>query len=119
MWALYPWFDEHGTEKVHPQDLTAFRALGPYGKVFRVGAPEPPFVVLEYGAGRYRVDPSLLKEVTDPGFAVGDPVVLEDGTRGEVAEVGWHHQKAEPIFFLNVGGKRKSRRYGRAELSPA
>jgi hypothetical protein len=119
MWALYPWFEEHGPEKVHPEDLGPFRALGPFGKVFRVGDPAPPFVTLHYGAQSFRVDPSLLKEVADPGFGVGDAVVLDGGTRAEVAEVGWHHQKAEPIFFVSVGGKRKSRRYGRAELQRA
>src|SRR5262245_43870855 len=119
MWALYPWFEEHGADKVHPDDLDSFRALGPYGKVFHVGQPAPPLVTLEYGAGRYRVDPALLKEVPDPGFGVGEVVVLADGTRAGVAEVSWHHQRGEPIFFLTVGGKRKTRRYGSAELRKA
>jgi hypothetical protein len=119
MWALYPWFEEQGTDKVHPDDLAAFRALGPAGKVFRVVEPGPPLATLEYRDRRYRVHPALMREVADPGFRPGQAVLLEDGSAAEVTDVLWHHQRNEPFFQLAVGGKRKSRRYWASELRPA
>ena len=118
-WGLYPWFLEHGQDKVHPQDLDGFQALGPagpYGLVFQVADDVPPYVVLEYGAQRFRVMPELLREVEAPRFRIGDPVLVPGGALAVVREIHWHHKRGEPFFLLMVEDRRKSKRYWTSEL---
>jgi hypothetical protein len=116
--ALYPWFAEHGTDLVHPDDLAEFKALMPYGKVFEVlpGAVEG-MVRLAYGAKTFRVLPDLLREVKSPRFRVGDSVRLAGrNEEGIVDDVMWHQKGECPFYKLNVRGKKMSKRYWEADL---
>ncbi|MBK8236402.1 MAG: hypothetical protein IPK74_12660 [Deltaproteobacteria bacterium] len=53
-WALYPWVEEHGTDLIHPDDLTTVLDLLPHGKVFRLVGEEGGFLRLRYGDSEFR-----------------------------------------------------------------
>jgi hypothetical protein len=117
-WGLYPWFEEHGPQLIHPDDLALVRALVPNGKVFRVIGIEDDFVRLSYGETEFRARPSLFKAVDGEVHGIGESVILKDGYVGEIIGVQWHHQRGEPMYQLRVDGKRKSNRYWNSDFAP-
>ena len=115
---LCDWFEEDGPTSIHPDDFQRLRKLSPYGKVFCTDGSEGSYVVVKYGDASFRVSLRILKRVFfSPGVLVGDTVRLSDGTAARVLEVHWHHKNAEPIFYLEIGGKRSGRRYSLAEIT--
>jgi hypothetical protein len=118
--GLYPWFEEHGIGLIHPDDVEAFRQMGPYGRVFRREGREGDYIVLRYGTGRYRVRPCLFRAVPAPACPIGTRVSFMKGaklTEGSVCDIGWHSKNQEHMYFLIVDGKRLSKRYSEKELS--
>ncbi len=116
-WGLYPWFEEHGTDLIHPDDLDAVRKLMPNGKVFQVVGEEGGFLRLRYGEIEFRCQPTLFKPVAASVRGIGESVTLTDGRSAEVIDVQWHHQRAEPMYQLRVEGKKKSNRYWGSDLA--
>lgn len=112
------WFPEHGSHLVASVDLAAFTALDPAGKVFECIGEEGPWLVVRYGVHTYRLNPDILNPVPAPAFSVGQPVVSKDRS-GVVADVTWHFKEMAPIYFLEFGGKRSSRRYSELDLESA
>jgi hypothetical protein len=52
-----------------------------------------------------------------PDVSVGDVVrVLESGESGRIYDIYWHFKNAEPMLFLEIKEKRKSRRYTLSEI---
>ena len=95
-WGLYPWFEEHGADLIHPEDLATARALVPSGKVFRLVGEEDGYLRLRYGDVEVRARPTLFEPVAGRVRGVGEVVALSDGRAGEVIGVQWHHQRDEP-----------------------
>lgn len=112
------WFPEHGQHLVVDADREAFIALNPAGKIFQHVGAEGEWLVVRYGANTYRVNPDVLRPVPAPAFDVGQAVTARDRP-GVVADVTWHFKEEAPIYFLQIDGKRSSRRYSEAELVPA
>ena len=117
-WGLYPWFAEHGLEPVHPSDWERFPALSPYGKLFHCLAEEAGYLVLQYGSQTYRVNPDLYQAVPAPLFNFGDHVQKngQSDRRGIIRQIHWHHQKASPIYLVQMEGQSKLKRYLQEEL---
>jgi len=116
--ALYPWFEEHGVQHVHPDDFERFKALSPYGKVFGVDDAEDGYVRLRYGGDSFRVKPTLLQSIPFVDIEVGQRVrLLAKQSEGVIEHVIWHHKERRPFFLVLIHGKRDSRRYRREELS--
>jgi hypothetical protein len=121
VWGLYPWFAEDGADLIHPDDREAFRALGPYGRVFQKVGDDDGYMRLRYGERTYRVRPSLFQSVTVPAFDFGQKVRLNrrPDEVGAVQDIMWHHKENRPMYFLNVNGKRVSTRRWEEDLAPA
>ncbi|GMA14388.1 hypothetical protein E5F05_01930 (plasmid) [Deinococcus metallilatus] len=113
--GLYPWFVEHGLEKIHPEDIEDFSKLLPYGKVFELISNDGDYITIAYGSKRYRVRPDLWKPVEGVGYHVGEQVLV-NGRKGVIEEIGWHFNRKSPFFLLSIEGKRKSKRYSGDEL---
>lgn len=124
-WGLYPWFPEHGTGLIHPEDADQLALLGPgwpYGKVFHCcGRTDDHYLTLCYGQVRLRMKPALYTVVPAPAFQVGQRVRLRDGSdrQGIVRDITWHVKKNAPLYFVWVEGKRYSRRLWNDDLAPA
>lgn len=118
-WGLYPWFEEHGVELVHPDDLQAFRVLMPYGKVFERES-EGEFLTLRYGERRYRVKRELFQPVSAPMYQFGQQVIIiETGDEARVDEIHWHFQLHDAMFFVSRAGRRQKKRFWAKDLRPA
>lgn len=118
-WCLYPWFEEHGSEYIHPDDIDAFRTLMPNGKLFKWIGTDNDFVVLEHASKQYRVKPTLAKPVPKPVYDFGEAVRVRSGNENKPAtirDIMWHFQKNEPFFYLDFEGKKSSRRYWTHEI---
>jgi hypothetical protein len=117
-WVLYPWFEEHGTSLIHPEDLDRLRHLSPYGIVFKRVGTDGDYVVLSARGQTVRVRPSLIQNVPTPAFDYGQEVrIAGKDLSGRVVEIGWHHQQGRPFYHLAIGGKRNSRRHWDEELA--
>lgn len=115
-WGLCAWFEELGTALIHPDDLDVVRALRPNGRVFRVVDADDAFLHLRYGDIVFRVRPAVFRPVPNHVRDVGESVVLLDGRSAEVIGIGWHHQRAEPMYQLRIEGKTQRRRYWASEF---
>lgn len=115
-WGLFPWFPEHGTDHVHPDDLVAMQTLGPYGKLF-VCEQESDYLSLRHRDVTYRVRPTLFCPVSAPSFGFFEHVIsVSTNEEATIDSIEWHHKQAEPIFYLAIKQKRKSKRYLTSEL---
>lgn len=113
-WGLYPWFTEHSTELIHPEDLDSLQAFSPYGKVFEVIGRDEDYIFISYGGQTFRVKPTLFQPVPRPAKRIGDVVRVQLKGKTElgiVVEVQWHHQKSEPFYIIEIEGKLSSKRY--------
>ena len=115
--ALYPWFEEHGSTLVHPEDLEQFKSLIPYGKVFQLVDSIDAYVCLLYGSNTFRVKPDLLKKVPQVRLEVGDKIQVrgKEGV-GEIIDIMWHYKEAKPFFKITLNGKKKSNRYWEPDI---
>lgn len=116
MWGLYSWFEEDGTDLVHPADLEAWRALCPWQRVFRWEGRDGDYLVLTYGEQSFRVKPKLFKSIDGPVVSVGHSVMLKSGEPAVVGAIGFHHKRNEPMYQLMVAGRKKSKRYWNADF---
>ena len=113
-WGLYQWFEEHGLELIHPNDLDAIRNLMPNGKLFEVTDNDGEYLTLRYGNHTYRVNPSLFKLVATPPFTFGDVVRIRKGgsvISATICDILWHFQRSEPYYHLAINGKRLTKQY--------
>ncbi|WP_442483773.1 DUF6960 family protein [Aeoliella sp. SH292] len=113
-WGLYQWFEEHGLNLIHPDDLVAFRQLTPNGKLFEVVGFQDGYWMLRYAQCTYRVKPALFKNVPAPPLTFGDQVrIFKSGapTSATIGDIMWHFQKAEPFYRLTVNEKLLKKRY--------
>jgi hypothetical protein len=116
-WGIYPWFEEHGADLIHVDDLAIVRSLMPNGKIFELVGEKDGFLRLCYGDTEFRAHSSLFRAVLGDVHGVGETVVLKDGRAGEVVGVHWHHQRAEPMYELRLEGKKRTSRYWNSDLA--
>ena len=118
-WGLYQWFEEHGLDLIHPDDRGSMPALMPNGKLFEVVGIDGKYLTLRYAEHRYRVRPDLFKPVSTPPLSFGDCVrIRKDGNiiSATICDIMWHFQRAEPFYYLLIGGKRLKRQYWREDF---
>ena len=118
-WGLYPWFEEHGRDLIHPDDFEDFRRLASNAKVFQCTACEREFVSLRYGERHFRVKPTLFKPVPKPLFDFGKRVTFKNGSNlvtGVVSDILWHYKETKHYFLVSVDGKPLKKRYWAEEL---
>lgn len=119
-WGLYPWFEEHGAQLVHGDDIDEFRKLSPYGKVFLRTGEDNGFIRLAYGERTFRVKPDLFQPVPPISFPIGTRVtILSKNIDAVIDSIQWHHRDAKPIYYVRRDGKPDSRRYSSEDLSAA
>jgi hypothetical protein len=114
VWGLFPWFEEHGREEIHPDDYDAVKALWPYCKVLQCVGNEDDYLRLRYGDLIVRVKPSLFSPVQSPAHDFGDPIrVIKSGeiTSGNICGIFWHFKEGRPMYLIAVAGKRLKKRY--------
>jgi hypothetical protein len=118
-WGLHPPV-EPGDPLVHPDDLDALVKLFAYGRVFHCVDDQDGWLTLRYGSTTYRVRPQHYRPVPLLSFDFGQLVQEREGARrvGVVVDILWHSTLGRPMYFIAVGGRKRSRRYFDEELSP-
>lgn len=110
--GLFPWSKEDGMGHIHPDDRQAVIDLAPTGLVFECVSESRPYVVLRYGNQQIRVKPELFRPVENPKKRIGQEVVLKkDGALGTIVDIMWHYKENAHMYFLEINGKKKSKRY--------
>ncbi len=118
-WGLYPWFEEHGLELIHHDDLGSMQELMPYGRLFEVIDIYGAYVILQYAGQEYRVKPDLFKHVPAPPLSFGETVQVQKSggvIPAAICDIMWHFQKSEPYYYLLINGKRATKRYWRKDF---
>jgi hypothetical protein len=107
--------------QIHPEDFEALSRLFAYGKVFHCVGQEGDYLIIQYDTQRYRVKPDLYQVIPPLRFTFGQQVRERERPEilGIVRRIGWHVLKGEPLIYLEVKGKMKSRRYFQEELEEA
>jgi hypothetical protein len=121
LWGLYQWFREHGSQLIYPEDLNSFERLQPNSKVFLCEQDEGEYLVLRYDRERFRVKRALFKPVGSPKVGFGEKVWVRKEKRvieGKVSDIIWHFQREEPMYFLELEGKKAKKQYWAADFLP-
>lgn len=115
-WGLYPWFIEHGTELIHPDDLEEFKKEASNCKVFKC-IEEGNYITLKYNDRLYRVKDSLFSFVPVPKFDFGQEVsIVKNKEKVIIIDIMWHYKRQEHYYFVSSQNRKKSKRYFEAEL---
>ena len=66
----------------------------------------------------HRVKNDLFNEVPTPGFTFGQTVRLTEtpGQDAIITDIMWHYVNKEPYFLVKVNGKKKSKRFFKADF---
>jgi hypothetical protein len=102
----------------HPDDAKIL-SLHQQKVFYCQGVTEEDYLILTYGEMSIRVKPVLFLTLYKPlDFYLGDEVIVKDYPErlAKVYYVGWHYKRNEPMFYLWVDGKKKSRRYFKEDL---
>lgn len=116
-WVIAPWFQGKNLEAVHVDDRELALSKPLAGPVFEVVGRDGRFAILDYDGGHLRVLAYALKPISKRVIRPGTKVSLADGRRGNVRYVGWHSKRDEPMYLLNLEGKKKSKRYWNSDLT--
>ncbi len=115
-WGLYPWFIEHGTELIHPDDLEKFRKETNNCKVFQC-IEEGNYITLKYNDRLYRVKDNLFRPVPIPKFDFGEKIeIVKNKEKVIITDIMWHYKKQEHYYFVSSQNRKKSKRYFGEEL---
>jgi hypothetical protein len=120
-WAIFTWFPEHGTEKIHGDDIDLL-ASGVQGRVVQVLGKDVNWLIINFGLDAIRVSESSLNEIPEPKFKLGDFVKTippRTERNGVVSLVSWHYAKNQPYYFLTTHGIQTHSRYFEHEIAQA
>ena len=117
-WGTYPWFIEHGLDKIHTDDLDGFKKEANNCKVFECVNEDTQFITLKYGEKFFRVKSDIFKNVPMPKFHIGQKVSIINNSGADVviSDIMWHYDKKEHYYFITVNGKKKTKRYFETEI---
>ena len=120
MWGIYPWFEERGIDRIHPDSQAKVIDDSPYGKVFKLlDTDDGDWIQIEGSSGRLLVHPDLFLTVPWPRFDFGQLVRTlppRSPHEGRVADIRWHDKEMRVFYFLECDGKHLSGRYWDDEL---
>ena len=116
-WGLYQCFQGFDDEMVEADCREDFFELQPNGKVFQCISTQGNRITLKYGEKVFRVNPKIYKIVKKPLYKVGDRIeIIEKSLVGRIVDVNWHIKNDAPFYFVEVGGKKRGKRYWDCDL---
>ena len=116
-YGLYNWHPLHGEHLIGSQYLDCVKKMDPRGLVFLCVDENDEYIKLKYGDIVFDAKPDLYEIVENPAFNIGDDVeVVSSGAVGHIHDMFWHYKEKQPLYFLTVEGKKKSRRFFTSEL---
>lgn len=117
-WGVYQCFTGTNEQLVDAEYRKDFFELKPNGKVFHCIDMMKEKLVITYGDKTFIVDPKAYKVVKEPKYKIDDMVkIIDNGLDAKIIEIDWHYKDENHIYYLEVQGKRESKRYNEDELS--
>ena len=114
-WGIYPWFKEHGSDLIHPDDIGTLVKEANNCKVFEC-IEDGEYLTLKYNSNYYRVKDKLFKRVPTPKYIFGEIVRLKNDEEAIITDIMWHYGKQEHYYLISIRGKKKSKRYLETEF---
>lgn len=120
-WGIYSWFPESGWNLIAQENIKKFQELSPYGKVFECIEEKGTLIWIQYGDQTFCVNSKLFQRVEKPLFKIGEKIRIKKTPEivGEVKDIFWHFKMHRCYYFLEIEGKKKSKRYMDEEIEPA
>jgi hypothetical protein len=117
-WGRYRWFIEDGEHLIAESDLKRFIKYQAKSILFNCIDEDDEFLTLQYKNEVFKVKPDLYKQVDTPKFRYGDRVKLVDkpDVQAIIDDITWHSDRNEPMYFIIVNGKKRSKRYWGSDL---
>ena len=120
-YGTFPWHDRpNDYDDIHPEDICVLAGISFWQTVLHCIGQEDGYLVLQFGdivfrgkPENFHVVPQILKFNVNETVRVKnrDPEMI-----GTIYNVHWHFDRAAPIYFLQVNGKKKSRWYFEDEM---
>ncbi len=112
-WGIYPWSTLHGNELIYSEDLEKATKSELRGKVFHCTDDNGKYITLEYQNESYRVKPDLYEVFHGLVFPIGSSIKLKKypDMNGIIIDIRWYWDKKEPMYFITLNGKKKTKRY--------
>lgn len=123
-YRVYPWWPENGDAWVHPEDVRLVRRLIPSTRVFRAAGREGAYLVLTYGALRFRVKPTLRHAIPGDGYELGDQVEVcskmgkNRALVATIRDMRWNARQGVIHYRLSRRDMTLARYYTAADLRP-
>ncbi len=114
-WGVYRYFDNK--DMVNQEDWEIFCSLGPGAKVFECVSEEKDVLGLKYGNKIFQAYSRSYKVVPEPLYKLGEHVYIpRKEKKGIIINIEWHSKNKAHMYFLEIDGKKYSRRYYENEL---
>lgn len=118
-YGIYPWAWNANHDLIHPDDLDLMRDKMFSSRILRCIDQSDDYIALKFGAFIFRARPIGYHICPGVNFDVGETVKIRN-QNSEIIEIvynnEWHSKRRLPMYFLQVNGKKKSRRYFEEEL---
>ena len=111
--GLYRWSELYNENYIHIQDLEKIREFHSNGKVFQCIDENIDYITLKYGNDTFRVKPELYSMINEKLLPIGSIVKLKKypDMNAIIIDNRWHGDKEEPMYFITLNGKKKTKRY--------
>lgn len=122
--GFYPLWPESGDHWYHPEDAQNIEQLVPSRRVLRRTGYDGEFYLLEYGARRVRVRPTMWLGVPSCDLEVDQAVEvlarqgLNEVCVGIIAEMLYNDSSSQIEFVIRCGQMNLSKRFSRQDLQP-
>ena len=112
-WGIYPWSTLYGDDLIYSEDLEKAKENELRGKVFHCIDSDGKYITLEYQNENYRVKPDLYKVFHGIVFPIGSSIKIKKypDKFGVIRDICWYWDKKEPMYFITLNGKKKTKRY--------
>jgi len=115
-WGRCSWAYELENDKIHPDDLEAFKQLYCPFWVYQCIGFEGEYIKIKCMDYIYRVKSECFKVVSEPKFRVGEDVYIKEDVIARIFANQWHLDRKEHYYFVTVNGKKKTRMYFESEI---
>jgi hypothetical protein len=119
-WGLYNWLRTDGEQYIHPNDLERFSKYQGTCYLFQCIDVETLYITLKLKNETFKVTPEFYKPLPSPKYVSGDKVKLMNKP-DDIAVIQyhmWHYDRNEPMYFISLNDKKKTKRYWESDFIP-
>jgi hypothetical protein len=75
-------------------------------------------VKIEYKSKYYEIDINKIKEIKVPKYIYNEIILVKNKSKyyGKIIDIKYHFKENKPMYFIEINGHKKSRRYFEEEI---